>query len=611
MYPYATKALSIALLLLCFARLAEAEDVDLHLVQMGSTWKYLDDGSDQGTAWRERAYSDGSWPVGPAQLGYGDGDEATVVGYGGNSDDKHITTYFRHHFTVNNRSAITELNLSLLRDDGAVVYLNGVEIVRSNMPGASVDYLTQASGGASEGVILEYPVDPSLLIGGDNLLAVEIHQVRPTSSDISFDCSLIANPTPPIGTVARGPYLQLRTSSSMVIRWRTASATDSRVRYGLSQDGLSFSASDGAITTEHEVTVGGLLSNTQYYYTIGSTSNDLVGPHPTLHFKTAPAAGSPVPTRVWVIGDSGTKDNNARAVRDAYKSFTASQSTDVWLLLGDNAYSSGTDAEYQKAVFDMYPELLRTTVPWAAIGNHEANSNNGSPHYTIFTNPANGEAGGVASGSERYFSFDHANVHFVCLDSATVDRDPLGPMATWLRQDLNDTTQGWIIAFWHHPPYSKGSHNSDNEGILIDMRENFLPILEEGGVDLILAGHSHTYERSMMIDGHYGKSSSFNNTHVKDGGLGRDDQGQAYQKDEGSHLGTVYAVAGNSGKVSSGYSLNHPVMIDFGGKRGLEELGSMVLEIQGGAHGCCFPQQLRNDPRLFYNSKGSAERRPG
>src|SRR4029450_1136767 len=112
------------------------------------------------------------------------------------------------------------------------------------------------------------------------------------------------------------------------------------------------------------------------------------------------------------------------------------------------------------------------------------------PYYDIFTLPRNAEAGGVASGTEAYYSFDYGNIHFICLDSFDTPRSATGAMAQWLQRDLADTTQDGIIAFWHHPPYSKGSHDSDTQTPLIEMRQNFLPILEAGGVDLVLSGHS-------------------------------------------------------------------------------------------------------------------------
>jgi Fibronectin type III domain/Calcineurin-like phosphoesterase len=151
-------------------------------------------------------------------------------------------------------------------------------------------------------------------------------------------------------------------------------------------------------------------------------------------------------------------------------------------------------------------------------------------------------------------------------------------MATWLRADLASSTRQWTIAFWHHPPYSKGSHDSDTDPILAEMRQNFLPILEEAGVDLVLAGHSHSYERSYLIDGHYGLSSTFTNAMKKDGGSGRTDGTGAYNKatlGPGTHEGAVYAVAGSSGQISGGL-LNHPAMFIS-----LNNLGSMVLDING------------------------------
>ncbi|HVI72453.1 MAG TPA: metallophosphoesterase, partial [Pyrinomonadaceae bacterium] len=233
-------------------------------------------------------------------------------------------------------------------------------------------------------------------------------------------------------------------------------------------------------------------------------------------------------------------------------------------------------------LFDMYPTILRQSVLWPAIGNHDtAQSSNppaSLPYFTMFTLPANAEAGGMASGTEKYYSFDYANIHFICLDSMTSDRSSTGPMANWLRADLASTTRQWTIAFWHHPPYSKGSHDSDIETNLVQMRQTFLPILEDGGVDLVLAGHSHSYERSFLIDGHYGTSSTFTNAMKKDGGSGRPNETGAYDKataDAGAHEGAVYAVAGSSGQISGG-TLNHPAMFIS-----LNNLGSMVLDVNG------------------------------
>ncbi len=180
--------------------------VSTTLVPLGSVWKYLDNGTNQGTAWQAASFNDSAWKSGPAQLGYGDGDEQTVVGYGPDSSNKYITTYFRTSFVVSDPSvAANGLSLSLLRDDGAVVYLNGVEVFRSNMPTGTVSYLTTASSavaGTDESALFTATINPALLIAGTNVLAVEIHQSDGASSDISFDFSLIGTRTSTPGVVS-------------------------------------------------------------------------------------------------------------------------------------------------------------------------------------------------------------------------------------------------------------------------------------------------------------------------------------------------------------------------------------------------------------------------
>ena len=571
---------ALAILSAFFSPAARAADTTL--VPTGATWKYLDNGSDQGTAWRASGFNDSTWPSGAAQLGYGDGDEVTTVGFGPDANNKFITTYFRRAFSVTNAGAFNALTLRLMRDDGAVVYLNGVEVWRTNMPTGTVGFSTPASvaiAGADESTFVQMTLSPSL-VTGTNVLAVELHQSGGTSTDISFDLQLIGSDGS--ASVTRGPYLQIGTPNSTIVRWRTNVATDSRVSFGTTQASLTSVADNATQTTEHEVLVTGLSPATKYFYSIGTTTQTLAGNDANHFFVTSPVAGTAVPTRVWVLGDSGTADTNAQAVRNAYLSFTGSIHTNLLLMLGDNAYETGTDSEYQVAVFDMYPTVLRRSVLWPTIGNHDtAQSSNppaSLPYFAMFTLPTNAQAGGMASGTEKYYSFDYGNIHFICLDSMTSDRSSTGPMATWLRADLASSTRQWTIAFWHHPPYSKGSHNSDTETELVQMRQTFLPILEEAGVDLVLAGHSHSYERSYLIDGHYGASSTFTNAMKKDGGSGRPDGTGAYTKPTlgpGTHEGAVYAVAGSSGQTSGGL-LNHPAMFIS-----LNNLGSMVLDVNG------------------------------
>ena len=545
-----------------------------HLVASGAVWSYLDDGSDQGTAWRAPAFDDSGWSQGASQLGYGDGDEATVVSFGPNSSDKYETTYFRHQFDVPNPAQYSLLALRLMRDDGAVVYLNGSEVVRSNMPAGTIGYTTLASSamsGAEETNFFWYTLGAASLASGTNTLAVEVHQVLVTSSDISFDLELIASDVP---LVSRGPYLQMTTQDSIRVRWRTDTPSDGRVRYGTDPSQLTQFSDEVGTGTVHQVLLSGLSSGTRYYYSVGTTTHELAGGDLGHSFRTAPPVGTVEPVRIWALGDSGEANSNARAVRDAFATYNQGAAPDVFLMLGDNAYPAGNTPQYQAGVFDTYPEMLRRTTLWPTRGNHEDSA---STYFGLFDMPTAGEAGGLASGTEAYYSFDHANIHFLCLDSDSTDRSVGGAMYLWAQADLLNTSQDWTIAYWHHPPYTKGSHDSDTESNLIEMRQNFLPMLEQAGVDLVLCGHSHSYERSMLLDGHYGLSTSFDpQTMAIDTGDGDPAGDGAYDKVAGGNAGTVYAVAGSSCKVTNS-PVDHPVM-----KVARLELGSLVIDVEGG-----------------------------
>jgi acid phosphatase type 7 len=380
--------------------------------------------------------------------------------------------------------------------------------------------------------------------------------------------------------LTRGPYLQTGTPTSVVVRWRTDVNTDSQVRYGTNVNNLNRNVIDTIQTEEHEVAVSGLRPNTKYYYAIGgNTQTFAIGPD--FFFVTSPTNARA--TRIWVLGDAGTQTFDQEAVRDSYYAFGAGRHTDLWLMLGDNAYGSGTDSQYQRGVFDMYPEILRTSVLWPTIGNHDTYSfdvNGEYPYLKIFSLPTAGQAGGTPSGTEKYYSFNYGTIHFVVLDSMTSDRSSQGLMCSWLATDLTENTNQWVLAFWHHPPYTKGSHDSDDpfgfDFELVEMRENVLPILESFGVDLVLCGHSHSYERSFFLHGHYGFSWEFDaETMVLDPGSGREFETGGYEKEQEHGPGTVYVVAGSSGQTSGG-ALNHPAMFIS-----LDQLGSLVLDVNG------------------------------
>lgn len=165
------------------------------LIPIGAEWKYLDDGTNQENLWKEAEFDDSSWKSGNAELGYGDGGEATIVSYGPDSHRKYITTYFRKDFFIEDVSSYKNLTLKIQRDDGAVVYINGTEVYRSNMPSGNINYKTLASRsvrGTEETSYEKEIIDAGALQNGRNVVAVEIHQAKASSSDISFNLQLIA-----------------------------------------------------------------------------------------------------------------------------------------------------------------------------------------------------------------------------------------------------------------------------------------------------------------------------------------------------------------------------------------------------------------------------------
>ncbi|MHA7844317.1 MAG: T9SS type A sorting domain-containing protein [Winogradskyella sp.] len=401
-------------------------------------------------------------------------------------------------------------------------------------------------------------------------------------------------------TIVRGPYLQKGTETGVTIKWRTEMSDASVIEYSTDINFSTYSTfNEATLKTEHEVEISGLTAGTVYYYRLG-IGGSLLSSNSELYFKTHPTIGSTDPYTFWIlggIGKAGFSSNSAAAaeVRDAYYSYIGSNITDGIILTGDNADSKGTDAQYQNSMFNTYSDKLQNSIVWSTIGNIDGQyvNNTSGPigaYYDIFTFPTLGESGGVASGTESYYSFDYGNVHFIVLNSFEEDRSVGGTMYNWALNDIQNTTQQWIVGIWHHPPYSKGYHTS--EGIqyngdpveieLIEMRENIIPMLEANGIDLIIAGHTEVYERSYFINGHYGESASFDfATHAvgpSGDGDGRPTSNGAYSKSsvgDNAGLGTVYSVNATASRVANG-DLDHNAMF-----YAVKQYGTGILEVDG------------------------------
>ncbi len=563
------------------------------LFDYGSSWKYLDNGSNQGTAWTGTGFSDATWATDTGFFGYGDTwitkyvNACGTVSANPSCTNKYITTYFRKVINIPSVSSYDSVRFSVKRDDGVVVYVNGVEVMRDpNMPTGTISYTTAAStalGGTDEYTPITKAIPISSFVNGNNTIAVEVHQQSGTSSDLGFNMQALGIPHGPAPvTLTFGPYLQIGTKNAVSIRWRTNISSKSKIEVGTTLGTYPIVVNDATLKTDHEIRVTGLTPDTKYYYRIGTDTSVTQGDLNNF-FTTAPDDTGTRRVTMAIFGDCGQNDATYQTTSlAAYQTFLTNagmKAADLMLLVGDNAYNNGTDAEFAAKFFAPYSgNILKNHMLFPAPGNHDYDNGNSArqadhavPYYSLFSMPTAGESGGVASGTEAYYSYNWgANIHVLSLDSygkenggTTRLSDTNGAQVTWIKNDLAANTRKWVIVYFHHPPYSMGSHNTDTDPELIAIRQNLLPILERYGVDLVITGHSHDYERSYLLKGHFGTSSSFvKSVHTTDSSSAKYD-GSAnscpyvYPSGQINH-GTVYVLSGSSGASGGVVSGSYP-----------------------------------------------------
>lgn len=365
----------------------------------------------------------------------------------------------------------------------------------------------------------------------------------------------------------RGPYLQQATHAQVVVCWQSEAAGTGVVAWGTEPDRLDRMVVGDRHGTEHQIRLTGLPSGTRIHYAWGFEG--ALRSDPSQYYDVAPPPGADVPVRFWVLGDSGT----GGAAQQAVFAAMLREAPEVGFLVhvGDIAYERGSAAELSRHFFAIYAPLLRHTPVWPAIANHDIPSNDVAAgtgaFFDAFVLPAEGEAGGEPSGTEAYYAFDWGPAHVVVLDTAHDPLTPESPMLAWLERDLAASEARWTIAVFHHPPYSKGTHDSDREARMVRVREHVVPILERHGVDLVLSGHSHGYERTALLAGAW-ETPSVRGNHVLD-------DEPPYEKSPGPLGGTIYMVAGHGG-ADTGGSMDHPLVVASSTAH-----GAVLIEIEG------------------------------
>ena len=398
--------------------------------------------------------------------------------------------------------------------------------------------------------------------------------------------------------ITRTPYLQMVGEKSVLIRYRTNQAILSEVQ--ISNDGKTFSRSKktSQTTTEHQVLIDSLTTSNTYFYRIRLSASQFAGDS-TYFFKTAPTVGSQEKFSVWTVGDMYPVGPYQKNVYEGFKKFVGNTYTNLFLTQGDNVYSGGNDDDFQTNFFQIYQNgpLLKQSALFPSVGNHDYDAYPKTQdfpdmaYFQNFTLPTKGELGGLASGSESYYSFDYGNTHFVCLDSYAYGKDNKrifdGPsdQLTWLKNDLKATKQLWKVVYFHFPPYTKGTYDSDSDKFpeLINLRAILPKVFDENNVDLVLSGHSHVFERSKPLKNQYGLSSEFNKSvHWPQSSSGRYDKSTnscpyLFSTGNTDKNGVIYVVNGvGGGPGTLKYGL-HPVMeTSLAG-----QAGSFYFEING------------------------------
>ncbi|HMO60981.1 MAG TPA: metallophosphoesterase family protein [Ferruginibacter sp.] len=567
-------------------------------------WKYRGGGTNlDGTNWKELEYAETGWLPRLAAFGFGSSipvantyiPEDNSAGGGGATGARYPTLYFRKIVNITNPAQYDNFKISTRFDDAVVIWVNGQEAYRNNIA-ANPSYSTLANTAIENNGADMYAavISKSLFVPGYNTIAVEVHQAAPTSSDFYFDMEL----TGVYGAgaaITRNPYIMAGSTSALTFRWRTDIACNSSVRIIPAEGQIQTVHTLDTSTTHHEIRVQGLQPGTKYYYEAGTLYNgnfiQLQGGADN-YFTTPPADTPGTKVSIVAFGDCGRNDFSYQAnTLQAYRNYIGApgNAATAWILLGDNAYMNGTESEYEYNFFNIYGNnILKNHILYPAPGNHDYADREAYkvrrdiPYYTNFSFPTKGECGGVPSGTPSYYSFDIGNVHFLSLDSYGKEGpnsfyDTLGAQATWVKADLEANTKPWVIAYWHHAPYTFGSHNSDTEWDLQAIRDNFIRILERYGVDMVLCGHSHAYERSYVLKDFFANSTAFvKQVHAVQASSGKYD-GSAnscpyiFPPGKVNH-GTVYVVSGSAGAgVSNTTALfnnpagSHPFSLNTGG----------------------------------------------
>ncbi len=439
------------------------------LISKGSAWKYLDDGTDQKTAWKEAGFNDSEWKKGLAIFKSG-------------TPTNNVTTYLRYEFDYLPNGDETSLIFNALIDDAAIVYLNGQEVIRVNMPDGPVYFDTYALSSRDVGAYVKVIIpikDIQDILSEKNLISVELHQADPLSSEIGWDLELSAS------TVAVENITHIRFGSTgdplngLTIAWKGQGTADSIAwgyTSGLENGKFSGVKSTSITGTRFEYTFPVLTAGSTVHYAI-SDSKDGVWTE-TRTYETASDA-SDDEFSFTVLGDSRSYPVEWGKISDA------TLPTDFTLFMGDIIANGAVASDWQ-AWFDYGEKFISRELIYHCVGNHDDdNSPSGFDNFLgLYTQP----------GNELYYSFTYGNAVFICLNTQkSSDTEQYNWLLSTLEANKDKT---WKIVFFHKPFYTAPNHTGEMDSYFNTWWKAF----DDYGVDMIFNGHTHNYQRTIPIN---------------------------------------------------------------------------------------------------------------
>ena len=281
----------------------------------------------------------------------------------------------------------------------------------------------------------------------------------------------------------RGPYLQHAAAGEITIRWELDRLGPSSVEV-IGADSKTQRVDCVFRGRKHRVRLTGLRPGERYRYRILHDGTRVTDEFPFRATPTGPASFT-----FAVFGDFGAGTPEQLTVSKQLEQAPA----EFALLCGDMVYSRGEEEHYDLRFFEPYRNSLRRMTFWPALGNHDVGEKDGAAALAVFDVPANGPSG-VQTG--RNYSFDYGNAHIAAIDS-NASAETLGNViGPWLEKDMAATSQPWKFVFFHHPPFSSAAHGENAK-----MRDVMVPFFRRAKIDIVFAGHDHSYERTRPMDG--------------------------------------------------------------------------------------------------------------